>query len=574
MISVDRPAGPLVLLFSAAALLLSCGREATGGPGGGSASPRLEPAQGWFVDVTAEVGLDFVHETGAAGGLHLPEIMSGGLALRDFDVDGRLDIYLTNGSFVFGGGPEGAAPVNRLYRQLDDGTFADFTERSGLADAGYGLGVAVGDVDNDGDPDVYVGNFGPDRLYINLGDGRFEEAAEAAGIAVSGFSSSAVFCDYDRDGYLDLYVTQYVRYDPDQICKDSSGRRDYCTPKVFDAAPDVLLHNEGDGTFTDVSGSAGLQRVAGPGLGVVCEDLDDDGWPDFYVANDQAANHLWIHRDDGSFEERALLLGAAYNLEGRAEAGMGVVGADLDDDRDLDLFVTHLETESNTLYRNLGAGLFEDATGPAGLAEESLQYTGFGTAALDVELDGDLDLLVANGRVLRRSGGPLGTLPEPWSRYAEPNLFFLNRGGGRYEPRREPAFTDPVEVSRGLAVGDVDDDGDLDFLVVNAQSRARLYRNEAPRLGSWLTVRALDPRLGRDAIGARLTLVGDGRRLVRTVAAGFGYLSSHDPRAHFGLGPIERVERIEVRWPDGLTESFTLPGVDREVTLRRGGGSS
>jgi len=539
---------------------------------GGSSTPRTA---GWFVDATAEVGLDFVHETGATGSLHLPEIVGSGAALFDYDGDGDLDVYLTSGNFDLGPDPAAPRPVNRLFRQATDGTFADVTTESGLGDAAYGIGVAVGDVDNDGDVDVYLSNFGPDLLYRNRGDGSFSDDSDAAGIRVDGFSCSAVFCDYDLDGFLDLYVTQYVRYDPDQQCSNSSGRRDYCSPRAFNPVPDVLLHNNGDGTFTDVSDVAGIGGLAAAGLGVVCEDLDQDGLPDFYTANDQYPNHLWINQGDGTFREQALLLGAAYNLEGRAEAGMGVVAADLDGDADLDLFVTHLGGQTNTLYRHLGRGLFEDATGASGLAQSSLPYTGFGAVAFDAELDGDLDLLVANGRVFRGVANPRTTVPVPWSHFAEPNQFLLNRGGGRYVPMPDLGsdFVGPVEVSRSLAMGDVDGDGDVDILLGNTQSAARLYRNEAPRAGHWLIVRALDPRLHRDAIGASLSLTIGGRRVTRTVTRGFSYLSSSDPRPHFGLGPVSEVGPIEIRWPDGLVEAFDVPEVDRVWTLLRGEGT-
>ena len=554
--------------------LLLAGACACAGPGTEAPERPEAVVPSWFVDATAATGLDFVHESGATGGLHLPEIVGGGVALFDADGDEDLDLYLTTGNFTLASGGSDARPVNRFFRHQADGSFDDATASSGLGDAGYGIGVAVGDVDNDGDADVYVTNFGPDQLYINRGDGTFANGTAAAGVAVDGLSCSAVFCDYDLDGHLDLYVTQYVRYDREQYCRNASGQRDYCSPKAYNPASDVLLHNNGDGTFSDVSRRAGLRSVAGAGLGVVCEDFNEDGRPDFYAANDQYPNHLWINRGDGTFEERALLLGAAYNLEGRAEAGMGVVAADLDDDLDLDLFVTHLGGQTNTLYRHLGRGMFEDATGVMGLAQSSLRLTGFGAAAFDVEHDGDLDLLVANGRVFR--GSPLdgADQPEPWDHFAEPNLFYVNQGGGRFTIRPELAaeFTRPVEVSRALATGDLDGDGDLDVVLTNTQGAARLLRNEAPRAGHWLVVRAFDPRYRRDAIGARVLVVSGELRRMRTVTRGSSYLASSDPRVHFGLGDLQSVDRIEVRWPDGLVESFVLDGVDRVVTLERGGG--
>jgi hypothetical protein len=546
----------LRLHIAAGLLLASLAGCAPGDPGG------QQPDAAWFREVAGESGLGFEHRTGHSEALRMQEIVAAGAALFDHDGDGDLDIYLTSG-----------ASPNRLFRQEAGGRFVDATAESGLGDTGYGIGVAVGDVDNDGDPDVYVSNFGADRLYINRGDGSFEDGTDSAEIRVGGFSTSAVFCDYDGDGFLDLYVARYVRWDPEQYCTDSSGQRDYCHPKAFNPAADVLLHNAGDGTFRDVTREAGLASAQAAGLGVICEDLDDDGRPDFYVANDQYANYLWVNRGDGTFEDRGLLTGAAYNLEGKPEAGMGVVAADLDGDEDLDLFVTHLVGQSNTLYSNLGGGLFEDATGRAGLAEGSLLYTGFGTVAIDIELDGDLDLVVANGRVFRAEPLPDVLVAAPWNHYAEPNLLFLNRGGGVFErnQRSAPALTGAVEVSRALATGDVDNDGDLDLLVANAEGPTRLYRNEAPRSGHWLLVRVVDPRLGRDAIGAHVTAVAGSARILRTVTRGFSYLSSNDPRVHFGL-PTDQLERLEVRWPDGLREHFDVEGVDRVMQLERGRG--
>ena len=558
-----RRGPPHGLLLALLGFALSCGAH---GPA---------PPASWFSDQTAASGLSFVHETGARGEMHLPEIMGGGVALFDAEGDGDLDVFFTSGDFEREPGEAVGGPGRgRLFRHEAGLKFVDVTAASGLDEARYGMGAAVGDVDNDGDADLFLTNFGADQLYLNRGDGSFEDRTERAGIDVQGLSCSAVFCDYDLDGFLDLYVTRYVRYDPRQVCRNSSGQRDYCGPRAFNPASHVLLHNNGDGTFRDVSERAGLSRVAAAGLGVVCEDLNDDGRPDFYVANDQYANYLWLNRGDGTFEEQAVVLGAAYNLEGKAESGMGVIAADLDSDLDLDLFVTNLKGETNTLYRNLGRGSFEDATGGAGLAQSSLPYTGFGTVAFDVELDSDLDLLVANGRVFRGAPYPRPDVPEPWSFFAEPNLFYLNDGQGRFtaEPRLAEPFTAPIEISRGLATGDLDEDGDVDLVVTHVQGPAHLLRNDAPRAGHWLSVLAIDPALRREAIGARLTLEAGGRRFLRTVSRGFSYLSSNDPRAHFGLGAAESVSRLEVRWPDGLTERFEVPGVDRALTLKRGEG--
>ncbi|MCZ6811131.1 MAG: CRTAC1 family protein [Planctomycetota bacterium] len=536
------------------------------------------PAAQWFTEITTTVGLDFVHETGATGELYMPEVIGPGAALFDFDNDGDLDIYLVNGNRGLPDAVVEQTPTNRLYRQDPNGRYVDVTAESGLGDGGYGMGVAIGDIDNDGDADVYVTNYGPDRLYRNRGDGTFEDITESAGIDVPGWSCSAVFLDYDRDGFLDLYVTQYVEFDPDLHCFDQAGRRDYCGPKSFTPIHDVLLHNNGGSGgpgFTDVSEEAGIASVAAAGLGVVCDDLNDDGWIDIYVANDAYPNHLWLNQRNGTFREAALMMGTAYSLHGQPEAGMGVVAADFDNDSRVDLFVTHLRVETNTHYRNLGRGVgFDDVTGETGLAASSMEYTGFGTAALDVELDGDLDLVVANGRVNRVDPRPDASIDPPWNLLAEPNLFYLNDGQGRFELIERPvaSLCGLIEITRGLAIGDIDSDGDLDILISNVQGPARLYRNTTPRNGHWLIVRAVDPSLRRDAIGARVTVLCNGQRQVRTIARGFGYLSSSDSRAHFGLGDVDRVDRIEVRWPDGARETFPATDVDRVVQVTRGTG--
>jgi hypothetical protein len=531
--------------------------------------------QPWFSDVTDAVGLDFVHDTGARGLLMFPEIMAVGAATLDYDNDGRMDILLLRGHGGLPERTEGGETTTRLYRQDEAGRFHDVTRASGLSNKGYAFGALVGDIDNDGRVDVFVSNYGPDRLFRNLGDGRFVDHTDAAGIQVPGWSVSAAMLDFDRDGFLDIYVSEYVEYDPATRCTDSAGRRDYCGPDMFPPARDVLLHNRGDGTFADVSDAAGITSVAAPGLGVICMDFDEDGWTDIYVANDRRANFLWINQTDGTFREEAMLYGAAYNIDGVAEGSMGVVATDVDRDRDLDLFLTHFEQETNTLYAYHGRGLgFVDESAERGLALPSIGYTGFGIVALDIELDGDVDLFVANGRVTRTQPSPHCTMPLPWSRYAEPNQFFLNDGTGHFHLAEAAvaALCDPVEISRAAVGVDYDNDGDVDILISNVQGPARLYRNDAPRQGHWLTVRAVDPRYHRDAVGARIAVDCGPDRWVRAVQAGGSYLSSDDPRYHFGIGPCTEVDAVEVSWPDGLRERFTGLAADQHIEVVRGQG--
>ncbi len=527
-------------------------------------------ASSWFEDVTDGRGPDFRHETGAVGDLRMPEIMGPGCALFDADGDGDPDAFLTNGAFA--GTPADDAPVNRFFRN-DGGRFVDATEESGLADPAYGMGVAVGDWDGDGRPDLYVTNVGPDRLYRNVGGGRFEDVTEAAGIVAHGWSASAAFADLDADGDLDLFVTRYVAWQPGKNCTDPAGRPEYCGPLESPPLSDLLFCNRGDGTFEDRSEAAGVAGVRAAGLGVCIADFDDDGRPDVYVANDAYANHLWISRGDGTFVEDALLLGAAFNVQGMAEAGMGVFAADFDDDLDLDLFMTHLRNESNTLYVFEGTDIgYEDRTSAFGLAAPSLRTTGFGTAALDVEHDGDLDIVVVNGAVNNGEPWEGERVGPPWNKFAEPNQLYVRDAAGFRAAAGEAGPLGTVEVSRGLALGDVDGDGDLDVLVANTHGRARLYLNVAEKRGRWLSVRPVRFADGSVDLGASVIVEAAGSRRLRRAVAAYSYLSSSDPAAHFGLGAVEAVDAVEVRWTDGTRERFPGGPVDCRMEVVRGTG--
>lgn len=531
----------------------------------------------WFRDDTDKVGLDFHHEAGPVGRYFMPQIMGSGAALLDFDNDDRFDLY-----FIHNAGPDSGAR-NRLFHQTEDGRFEDVSAGSGLDIAGYGMGAAVGDVDNDGWVDVYVSQYGGGRLFRNRGKGRFEDVTRTAGVELPNWGASCAFLDYDRDGWLDLIVVNYLDYDASRPCGPASGKRDYCHPNAFPGSDARLFHNLGRDAkgrwlgFRDVTFSAGLARRA-PGLGVVCADFNGDGWPDILAANDAAANHLWINRRDGTFAEEAVPRGLAFDGLGNAQSNMGTTIGDVDGDGRLDLFITHLTEETHTLWRQTATGLFQDGTAAAGLATPHWRGTGFGTILGDFDLDGALDIAVVNGRVSR---GPATTGQENssfWSRYAERNQLFLNDGKGIFRDisRGNRAFCGSSAVSRGLVWGDFDEDGRVDVVTTAVAGPARFYRNVAPQRGHWLIVQARDPVRRRDAYGAVVRFQAGGRSWIGLINPGQSYLSSGDPRAHFGLGAIERVEEVRIDWPDGPVEAagelFPCGNVDRVLVVERGKG--
>jgi hypothetical protein len=564
------------LLASLVGALAGCGPSTDSAPAPDDAAARADrgaPATTesisavTLVEITDAAGLTFRHHAGRQDDYPMPAVIGGGAAAFDYDADGDLDLYRVD--YGESATERSAAGRDRLYRLEADGRFADVTDSAGLGDSGRGMGCAVGDIDNDGDLDLFVSNWGPDTLWRNDGDGTFTEVSKAAGIGDPAFGTSAAFLDYDRDGWLDLFVARYVDFDPQLRCTQEGGRRDYCGPTQFEAVHDLLYRNQGGGRFRDVSREAGIAAVADAGLGVVAADFDDDGWLDLFVANDADPNHLWINQRDGTFAERAMVLGAAFNEYGVAEAGMGIAAGDVDGDGDLDVSITHLIGETNTLYENLGAAGFADATASSGLGPPGAAYTGFGNALFDFDNDGDLDTAVANGGVKRRPAPAEGAAPGFWQLYAEPTLLFANRGDGRFatlEPLRE------IELSRGLLPFDHDRDGDLDLLVTTIDGPAHLYRNDGGNAGAWIEIRALDPKLRREALGAKVTTVAGARRWVRHVVSSGGYLTSGQGRIHLGLGTVEAIDRFEVRWPDGTSEAFEGSGVNQIVELRRGEG--
>jgi hypothetical protein len=559
---------PLLLLLPLLAAVAGCpGPRPTAGTTGVEEGTQV-PA--WFEDVTARVKLDFVQDPGPAERPYfMPRQVGSGGAVFDFDGDGRLDLYL-----VQNGGPNG--PKNRLFHQEPDGTFRDVSSGSGLDVAGWGMGVAVGDFDNDGKPDVLLTEYGRTRLFHNEGGGKFRDITKEAGIDNPQWGTAAAFFDYDRDGRLDLFIANYLDYDPSIKC--GSGKPDFCNPSSYAGAASRLYHNLGPGPdgvtrFEDVTVKAGLGSALGKGLGLVVADFDGDGWPDVFVANDGMANFLWINKRDGTFAEQALQRNVAFIAGGQPAANMGTAWGDVDGDELFDLFVTHIADEMHTLWRQGPRGHFQDRTVAAGLTKAS-RSTGFGTALVDFDRDGRLDLAFVNGGVVRNRGAPADG--PFWAAYAQRHQLFAGEAGGQFRDvsASNPAFCGTPAVGRSLIVADLDNDGAPDMIVTEIAGPARVLRNVAPAAGHWLAVRAVLPKLGgRDAYGAELTVVAGGKSYRRVIFTGYSYLCSNDPRAHFGLGPADRYDEIRIVWPDGTQERFPGGAADRQVTLKQGEGS-
>ncbi|MEM7247611.1 MAG: CRTAC1 family protein [Acidobacteriota bacterium] len=548
---------------------------ATGGDGSGGSTGTGSSSSGsggsgggtpWFEDATAASGLDFQHVYGTETRYWFPELTGPGAGLFDADGDGDLDAYLLQSGDLSGPSAQGA---NVYFENLGDGSYVDGTARAGLGDRGYGQGCSVADADGDGDLDVHVTNVGPNVLYRNEGNGRFTDVSESARVQDPGWSLGSAFLDHDADGDLDLFVTNYLVWsiETDIKCSNPQGNRDYCGPKSYQTvAPDTLYRNDGELRFTDVSSEAGLRKAFGTGMGIACADFDEDGRLDVYVANDGRSNQLWMNRG-GQFEDEALLRGCALNSQGQAEASMGVVAGDLDTDGDLDLFMTHLRGETNTVYLN-NRGSFRDRSGRSKLGKSSLAFTGFGVALVDFDQDGNQDLYITNGRVMDK-------LPRYSEEnvYAEPDLLYRGQGGGSFVEQgpRGGTAEERLDSGRGVAAGDVDGDGDIDLLVSNWGGPARLLKNVAAS-GHWLRV---DPRRrdGNQALGAVVTLQLGDRSVSQLVQGSLSYCSASDPRAHFGLGATTKVDSITVAWPGGAKEAFPGSEVDRTLVLTEGGGA-
>jgi hypothetical protein len=526
-----------------------------------------EPSPFRFTDIATQAGIDFVHFSGVTKERHFPTENGSGVAIFDYDGDGRLDLYFATLTLL----PLGTAKKgpNRLYRNQGDGTFRDVTESSGLGFAGFCHGIIVGDIDNDGDPDVFLCNYGSNVLYLNEGQGRFVDISHAAGIDRPSWSSGGAFLDYDGDGDLDLYVANYGEWklpEDDVFCGDRAKHvRLFCSPLTIRTTRHFLYRNNGDRTFTEASSEAGITRADGHGFGVVTTDLNGDGKVDIYVANDMNPNFLYLNKGDGTFEDVTEISGAGLDGRGQAQAGMGVDAEDIDGDGLPELFVTNFQNEYNTLYSNLGGGTFLDATAFLGLAADSLPWVGWGCALGDFDNDGWPDCFVANGHVddnRREIGQPIDQPEPPLLHRNVP----LNRprtdaasggtgaGPGRFfrlATRDVGAYFASKHVARGAGFGDLDDDGDLDIVVSHLDGRPAVLRNDTPGENRWVRLRLVGTRSNRDAIGAGVVLETAERTIHRQRKGGCSLQSSHDPRLLIGLGPAREVVRLTVRWPSG-----------------------
>jgi hypothetical protein len=523
-----------------------------------------------LIDATEASGITFRHNHGGSGQGYIVEGMVSGLALFDYDGDGFIDIYFLNGAALKGTVLD-APPRNTLYRNHGDWTFTDVTAEAGVGDEGFGLGVTVGDYDGDGDPDLYVNNFGPNVLYRNNGDRTFTDVTAEAGVANGDkVGAGACFLDIEGDGDLDLYASNYVNFSyENHVPIMIQGKTFQAGPQYYKPVPDTLYRNNGDGTFTDISESSGIGSVSGPGMGMVCADFDDDGDQDIFVCHDGAPNFYFQNDGQGNFQEMGLLAGVAYDFAGNENSSMGVDCGDYDNDGRLDLFMTDYQAEMPVLYRNLGDGFFEDATSAAKITNDLLPHVNWGTGLVDLDNDGDRDLFVACGHFDR-----IETIDDRTA-LKIPNYVLMNTGDGRFVDVTQDCGDGlrVVESSRGTGFDDLDNDGDLDGVILNAHAPPTLLRNETQNANHWLQVRLEGSPGNRFAVGARVRVVAGDLVQVAEVHSGRGYQSHYGTRLQFGLGDRQRVDRVEVRWPNGDWEWFPTQPIDRQIVLRKESGS-
>jgi enediyne biosynthesis protein E4 len=530
---------------------------------GGQDAQRQEAAKrppGKFADVTTSLGIQFEYVSSHTPRKYLIETMGSGVALFDYDNDGRLDIFLVNGAPLEDPTPKGTTPQktgpeywNRLYHQKVDGTFEDVTEKAGLQGTGYGMGAAVGDYDNDGNEDVFVTAYGGNKLYHNNGDGTFTDVTAKAGVAGSGWSTSAAWVDLDGDGFVDLVVLRYLKWNFEDVwCGDhKEGWRAYCHPDLFNPVSPLVYHNNGDGTFTEVAEKIGMAKPS-KGLGIAIADYDHDGHMDVFIANDSMVQFLYHNKGDGSFEEVGLLSEVAVDMDGRTYAGMGVDFADYNNDGWPDLVVTDLANQRYALYQNNGDGSFTYASAASGLSRMTMTHSGWGVRFFDFDNDGWKDLLIAQGHDLDTI-----ELNFPNLRYREPMLLARNVGKSFVDvSSNSGSVFQRAWVARGLAIGDLDNDGRLDAVVTTNDGPTHVLKNETSKQNHWLLLNLVGHKSNRDAIGAQVKLISIAGHQFATVSTASSYLSSSDKRVHFGLGGDSTVQEIEIRWPSGIVQSL------------------
>jgi enediyne biosynthesis protein E4 len=524
-----------------------------------------------FENIAAAAGVTFTHINGASADKYLVETMGSGALFFDYDNDGWIDLFLVDGGSIADNAVSARAR-HRLFRNAGKGVFKDATESSGIRHQEYGMGACAGDVDNDGRIDLYITNYGPNVLYRNGGNGVFTDVTRAAGVGLAGWSTSCAFLDIDGDGDLDLFVTNYLDAPKtnNRFCGDPQRRiRVYCHPLVYPAVANVLYRNDGKGAFTDVSAETGLNKYLGNGLGVAVGDYDDDGRPDVFVANDSVPNFLFHNEGGGRFSEIGLLAGVAVARDGKPRAGMGTEFADYNGDGRLDLVVTNHEFETTSLFRNDGGSSFVDTTLDAGISSATLPFVGFGVGFFDFDNDADLDLSIVNGHVIDNTA-----LFRAGSTHAQRKLLFLNTNGRRFAEISQQSGSGFAKdgVGRTLIGGDIDNDGDIDLLVTNNGGAAEILRNTGGNARNAVEIRVVGTRSNRDGLGARLTITAGGRTQVREIKSGSSYLGQNDLRAHVGLGEAARIDRIDVRWPAGQTESIRDVAANQVVTVTEGQG--
>lgn len=538
-----------------------------------SPRPPEKPPQ-WFQRITDQSGVQFNHLAGT--NYAMPDQIASGVALLDFDRDGILDLYLVQNTTSNG------ASGNQLYRGEGGAKFRNVSEGSGLDVKGPSMNAIAGDINNDGWPDVVLAEYGATRVFVNQSGKNFKEVSATSGVDNPRWAVAASFMDFDRDGWLDLVVGNYVDYDPSQVCAQPDGQRDFCAPSSFPPTVSRLWRNTtktkgAETTFEDWTVRSGVARHAGMALGVVCADFTGDHWPDIFFADDGRPNRLFVNQRNGTFTDEAALRGLAYNVMGRTAANMGVAWFDPNRDGRPDLFITHLTDEFHSFFTQQNAGQFLDSIAQSGIQRQRWRGTAFGVVAADFDLDGWPDLAIANG-LIRRSPAAQKPLARGvnawWGDYAQRQQIFKNANGAFNDISEEnAAFCGEASVGRGLAVGDLDNDGAPDLILGNAQGPVEIFKNTAPRSGHWLKIRLLEPDFGeRDAIGAEIRLTAGERTWWAVLQPATSFTASHDPALHFGLGEVSKIDRAEVIWPNGDTEKSSITEVDRLITLKKGAG--